>query len=103
MVQIKTWVQIKFINVQCMQTQLVLQLILIMLITHKIHSLAIHSLKITEVVHHSPITMEMLDPVDIVSKLISTDSLMKIAKVFSPDFEKILFTFRSRTLFLAKM
>ena len=65
-----------------MQTQLVLQLILIILITHKIHSLAIHSLKITEAVHHSLITTAMLDPVDIVSKLISTDSLMKIAKVF---------------------
>ena len=80
--QIKTWVQIKFINVQCMLTQLVLLPILIILITHKIHSLVIHSLKITEVAHHSLIITEMLDPADIASKLISTVSPMKIAKVF---------------------
>ena len=78
---IKTWVQVKFINVQCMLTQHVSQLILIILITHKIHSLARHSLKIIEAAHHSLIITEMLDLADIASKLISTDSLMKIAKV----------------------
>ena len=82
MEQIKTRVQVKFISVQCMLTQLVLLLILIILITHKIHLPAILSLKITEVAHHSLIITEMLDPADIASKLISTVSPMKIAKVF---------------------
>ena len=83
---IKTWVQVKFINVQCMLTQHVSQLILIILIIHKIHSLAKHSLKITEAAHHLLITTEMLDLADIANKLILTDLLMKIAKVFLPKY-----------------
>ena len=56
-------------------------LIHIILTIHKTHSPATHSLKTTEVAHHSLITMETLDLVDIANKLTSTASLMKTAKV----------------------